>query len=205
MNLDSFWPTIGVIGIVAAWILLVVGILFLGFRLSRRGPRPKVDKRDALSYYGLAIEAVAFGLMWFVRRPWGSPLFPASALVQALVALVTVLLAAWSVGLVLSGVRTLDKQLNVGAKIIAGHDLITTGPFAIVRNPMYSGVMTCLLATGLALSRWWMIVPALALFVCGTSLRIRSEEKLLRAAFGAAFEEYARHVPALLPRFWQQR
>jgi protein-S-isoprenylcysteine O-methyltransferase Ste14 len=202
VNSGAFWPTIAVVGVIAAWILLILGILLLGFVLSRRGPRPKVARRDALSYYGLAIEAVAFALIWIIRRPFGDPLFPTPLLVQALVALITILLAAWSVGLVLSGVRTLDKQLNVGAKIVTGHDLIMTGPFAIVRNPMYSGVMTMLLATGLAFSRWWIIVPALVLFVCGTSLRIRSEEKLLRETFGDTFHDYARRVPALLPRLW---
>jgi protein-S-isoprenylcysteine O-methyltransferase Ste14 len=56
-----------------------------------------------------------------------------------------------------------------------------------------------LLATGLTMSRWTTLLVASAVFVAGTLIRIRSEEKLLRQAFGAAFEEYAREVPALIP------
>jgi protein-S-isoprenylcysteine O-methyltransferase Ste14 len=43
------------------------------------------------------------------------------------------------------------------------------------------------------------LLAASAVFVAGTLIRIRTEEKLLCQAFGAAFDEYARKVPALIP------
>src|SRR5260370_35260496 len=56
-----------------------------------------------------------------------------------------------------------------------------------------------LLATGLAAGRWIQLLVAIVLFAAGTWIRIRSEERLLRQAFGSGFEEYARKVPALIP------
>jgi protein-S-isoprenylcysteine O-methyltransferase Ste14 len=56
-----------------------------------------------------------------------------------------------------------------------------------------------LLATGLAAGRWVPLLAAIMLFAAGTYIRIRSEERLLRQAFGSDFEEYARNVPALIP------
>jgi protein-S-isoprenylcysteine O-methyltransferase Ste14 len=56
-----------------------------------------------------------------------------------------------------------------------------------------------LLATGLAVSHWIALAAALVVFAIGTWIRVRSEEKLLRGAFGAEFEEYAREVPAVVP------
>jgi protein-S-isoprenylcysteine O-methyltransferase Ste14 len=81
-----------------------------------------------------------------------------------------------------------------------GHELVMRGPYGIVRNPIYLGMFGILVATGLAVSRWQALVTSVVLFLTGTELRIRSEEKLLRPAFGEKFEEYARRVPAFFPR-----
>jgi len=56
-----------------------------------------------------------------------------------------------------------------------------------------------LLATGLAKSHWIAVAVAIAIYAAGTVIRIRSEEKLLREAFGKRFEDYARRVPAVVP------
>jgi protein-S-isoprenylcysteine O-methyltransferase Ste14 len=56
-----------------------------------------------------------------------------------------------------------------------------------------------LVATGLALSHLIALLAALIVFFIGTIIRIRSEEKLLRSAFGEQFENYARRVPAIIP------
>jgi protein-S-isoprenylcysteine O-methyltransferase Ste14 len=59
-----------------------------------------------------------------------------------------------------------------------------------------------ILATGLAVSYWFILLLALSLYWLGTMIRIRSEERLLKAEFGARFDEFARRVPALIPRFF---
>jgi protein-S-isoprenylcysteine O-methyltransferase Ste14 len=56
-----------------------------------------------------------------------------------------------------------------------------------------------LLATGLAISQWAALLVALIIFFIGTTIRVRSEEKLLREAFGEKFEVYARNVRAFVP------
>ena len=97
----------------------------------------------------------------------------------------------------MSAVRTLGKQWAIAARLVEGHKLITEGPYGWVRNPIYTGML--LLATGLAVSRWIALPAAIALFGMGTVIRVRSEEKLLREAFGEEFEQYTRRVPAVLP------
>ena len=68
-----------------------------------------------------------------------------------------------------------------------------------MRHPIYSGMLGMLLATGLAVSHWAALPGALIIFFIGTTIRVRSEEKLLREAFGEQFETYARTVRAIVP------
>ena len=88
---------------------------------------------------------------------------------------------------------------DLAARLVEGHTLIQDGPYRFVRNPIYTGMFGMLLATGLAAGRWIPLLVGIVLFTAGTYIRIRSEERLLRQAFGSEFEDYVRKVPALIP------
>jgi protein-S-isoprenylcysteine O-methyltransferase Ste14 len=96
-------------------------------------------------------------------------------------------------------VRALGKQWSLTARVTEGHRLVIEGPYRIVRNPIYTGMLGMLLATGFAFSRWPALVVGVVVFITGTMIRVRSEEKLLRETFGEEFEAYAKRVPALIP------
>ena len=98
-----------------------------------------------------------------------------------------------------SAARTLGKQWALAARLVEGHELIQDGPYRFVRNPIYTGMFGMLIATGLAVTTWPLLLVATILFALGTYVRVRIEEKLLRQAFGERFEQYARKVPALIP------
>ncbi len=133
------------------------------------------------------------------RRP-GTPLFPLPRPLEPALAAVSLALAAGSVWLVLAAVRRLGKQWSFAARLVEEHKLVTEGPYGVVHNPIYTGMFGLLVASALAVSHWIGLVAAVALFGIGLAMRIRSEEKLLRSAFGAEFEVYARRVPAVFPR-----
>jgi len=118
---------------------------------------------------------------------------------ECVLAAMTIAIALGSVWLVDAASRRLGKQWALAARLVEGHDLITDGPYRWVRNPIYLGMLGLLVATGLALTRLSIAIVATLVFFAGTVIRIRSEERLLRQAFGAAFEGYARKVPALIP------
>ena len=88
------------------------------------------------------------------------------------------------------------------AQLFTGHELVTRGPFAIVRHPMYLGLAMAALGGLLLYQTWTMLVfSLLAPFVLR---RARREEELLAAAFGKQWQEYCRRVPAFLPRLWRK-
>jgi len=82
-----------------------------------------------------------------------------------------------------------------------GHHVVTIGPYAVVRHPIYAGVMTAIVATALVEWRWPAILGAI-IIAFSFWLRARVEEKFLRDELGRdTYDIYARRVPMLIP-FW---
>ncbi len=96
-------------------------------------------------------------------------------------------------------VRHLGKQLRILAGLYADHELIRSGPYAVVRHPVYASLFLIMLATGLLFARWPVLLVGVALYMVGTEIRIHAEEGLLVERFGEQFEAYRREVPAYLP------
>jgi protein-S-isoprenylcysteine O-methyltransferase Ste14 len=79
--------------------------------------------------------------------------------------------------------------------------VISTGPYAIVRHPMYSGAIVMLFGTPLALRSWWGLLPFAAItFII--RWRLLQEEKFLAQNL-ADYSEYCRRVKyRLVPSIW---
>jgi protein-S-isoprenylcysteine O-methyltransferase Ste14 len=189
-----------VIGHTTAVLVLAAWFAFAAIFVLRRKPAGVTEaKRATVARFGIMLQGIGFGIVWGFRRPLRWPMSPSVIGELALGALAVVL--AWaSCWWCLRSVQTLGKQWTVQARLIHEHELITTGPFGIVRNPIYLGMFGLLLATGLTFSRWWAVLCAVIVFLVGNQIRIRAEERLLREAFGSKFDDYARRVPAFLPR-----
>jgi protein-S-isoprenylcysteine O-methyltransferase Ste14 len=83
----------------------------------------------------------------------------------------------------------LGRNWSSSVTIKQGHELITTGPYAVVRHPIY---------TGIAISQVrGLIVVALVFFAFW--LKFRMEEKWMRSQFGETYATYARKTAALVP------
>ena len=82
-----------------------------------------------------------------------------------------------------------------------GQQVISTGPYAIVRHPMYAMSVALYLATPVALGSWWAVLPALA-FIPVFVLRIGDEEQVLVRDL-PGYDEYRRKVRwRLVPLIW---
>jgi len=80
-----------------------------------------------------------------------------------------------------------------------GFILIQTGPYALVRNPMYLGILFIGLGIGMMLFNWGALVVFLSIFVIRYLLLIFKEEKKLKVLFPADYPLYKKKVPRLLP------
>lgn len=81
----------------------------------------------------------------------------------------------------------------------AGHSLLTSGPYALIRNPMYLGII--LIGSGVVLFVFhlWVFMIFALVFILRYVHVIIGEEKILLSAFGEEYKDYMRRVPRLLP------
>ena len=80
-----------------------------------------------------------------------------------------------------------------------GHQIVDTGPYALVRHPIYTGLIIALLATAAAEGRITGLIGA-AFVTFGIWLKARTEERFLMAELGQeVYGSYCRRVPMLVP------
>jgi protein-S-isoprenylcysteine O-methyltransferase Ste14 len=164
--------------------------------VSRPAPIERATGPLALvNYVGIALFivvglAVAITLGGTVRNPTGLP-GDAIRVLGVAVLCAAGFLAAW-------GIRTMGKHLVAPAEVRPDTELVTTGPFGLVRHPMYLSVLMLWAGGMLALLSWALAVGP-ALLVPAFCLRARAEEELLTRHFGAAYSAYIARVPMMLP------
>lgn len=186
------WWTIAVV--YGYWVLYSL-ILIVQFRRVRRDRSEseqarRNDYRDPRSMWGLALEGVSFMVVWSFMEQH-PPTFGVTIAATAL--------AAVSILMTWAAVRELGLHFRIKAVVTTDHELIHTGPYALVRHPIYLGLMGMLLATGLMVSRVWSLLLATAIFIAGTEIRVSVEENLLRKRFGPEFDHYRSRVKAYVP------
>jgi protein-S-isoprenylcysteine O-methyltransferase Ste14 len=82
-----------------------------------------------------------------------------------------------------------------------GHTVVSSGPYRIVRHPLYAGVLIFFPATALLLGSWWGVAAAIP-FAVGLVARTALEDRELQRRLDG-YPDYARRVPyRLIPRVW---
>jgi protein-S-isoprenylcysteine O-methyltransferase Ste14 len=82
------------------------------------------------------------------------------------------------------------------------HRLVDTGPYAFVRHPIYTGIITALVATA-AIEATLVALVGATLICSGLWLKARAEERFLMVELGPDdYKSYCRRVPMLIPFLW---
>jgi protein-S-isoprenylcysteine O-methyltransferase Ste14 len=138
-----------------------------------------------------ALPGLDYRLGWS-QRTWGAA--PAWLSLLAEAAIVGGLATVFQV-------MKVNRYAAVTVEVEAGQTVVTSGPYAVVRHPMYTGLLAIFLAMPLALGST-VLWPASALLVPALMLRLLNEEKLLKRDL-AGYEAYCRKTRfRLLPYVW---
>jgi protein-S-isoprenylcysteine O-methyltransferase Ste14 len=177
------------------WILWIVSWLVAARWRDRAAKRPPVASEIVYRVLILAGSALEFAVIPYTslaRRIWTLP----RDIAWTCVAIVPVGMAfAWWARV------HLGRLWSSSVTRKADHHVVDTGPYGIVRHPIYTGVIASILATAVVQGSSGAILGA-ACFVWGFYLKARLEEAFLRAELGeAAYDAYRRRVPMLVPFF----
>jgi protein-S-isoprenylcysteine O-methyltransferase Ste14 len=176
---------IAIAGLSACWTAWLTVFLI---KLART-PKRKSDITVRSGAWGFLLQCLAYFPVWTPvphERPVG---VLAIGLVLAAVGVVTTWLAMPALG----------KQWRLQPGLYPDHELVRRGPYRIVRHPIYASMLAMFLANALILSTWQLAFPALAVFIAGTEIRVRAEDKLLASRFGGQFRDYRASTPAYVP------
>ena len=78
------------------------------------------------------------------------------------------------------------------------HELVRSGPYGVVRHPIYTGLLLALLGTAVAIGEWRGLLGFAAIGI-GFLIKIRTEERFMSEIFGEKYARYRAQVPALIP------
>lgn len=188
----------------AAWVWLVGLIGWFAIRLPyhRRARRIEVvaHRRSGRDRLALLLATFGVGVIPILYLATGAPRFAAypfepwmgwsGSVCQVLFLLLFALTH-----------QQLGRQWSATLEIRAEHKLVTDGLYKYIRHPMYASFWLWALAQAFLLPNWVAGLAGLAGVAVLYFSRVPQEERLLREAFGAPYDDYATRTGRILPRF----
>jgi protein-S-isoprenylcysteine O-methyltransferase Ste14 len=167
------WIFIGLLGVLSAAITLYLAVCdpALLERRLRAGPGAEQERSQKIIQIMTSAMLCTMMVVSGFDHHWHWSDVPQGLVVAADIAFVL----AFAVIFVVFRVNTYTSGV---VEIAEGQRVISTGPYALVRHPMYTGGIVFILATPLMLGSWWALIPAIV--VCGgIVVRLLDEERFL--------------------------
>jgi protein-S-isoprenylcysteine O-methyltransferase Ste14 len=195
MMTDELAPRLG---FSVVWIIIFVGIAWVV-----NATRASAGKQLRTEVGWLRVAAVVLAVPYFIGAiaylifpSWIPNRIPLPDLIRWFM----LCLSTMGVVFMLWGLRVLGKNWAPSTTGVRGGTvLVTSGPYAIVRNPIYVGALILLPCMALVAASWLMLLPGVALTII-LYIQVGIEEASLMAHFGDAYREYMKRTPRLLPK-----
>jgi protein-S-isoprenylcysteine O-methyltransferase Ste14 len=180
--------TVASIELYAIWVLWFWPYVFRAPKVQRR----KSTTMRGPSIVGVLLEAAGIFIAWGFHA-LAAPRTSARAMLAALIIGVAGIWLMWT------AITHLGRQFRIQAGLYEDHQLVRSGPYAVVRHPIYASLLALTLATGILMAQWHWLTVGLALCIAGNEIRVRAEDRLLEGRFGEEFREYRTKVRAYVP------
>ena len=177
--------------VIGCWGVFIVFWMVSAFAVKPTKAQQPLPQR--LLYLAITVGAVVLLNGSARMMHWDRAILPRSVVLGILAdALVLV-----GLGVTLWARVTLGGNWSARVTLKEGHELITRGPYRVVRHPIYSGLLLMILGTAVLIGRVGAFV-VLAFCFCGLWMKLRQEEVLLTGHL-PGYSEYMRRTKALVP------
>ena len=183
--------------------MLIMRVAF-SFRMRRMGERTMPDKQ-AIEHEGVFLFAmrvvlffllIAILVLYAINHAWMKALSFSLPVwlrwVGFIIGWLGVLLTGWSE-------LELDRQFSPQLQLRQDHQLITSGPYGIIRHPLYTGIFTFGLNLALVSANWFF-VAFFVMSLFGLGLRVPKEERMMVEQFGEEYRAYTQRTGRYLPK-----
>ena len=188
----------------AGWLFLALVIVFFGMEIIQFfRQRPWRADATRISTPAFWVGVTLWTLVATVMLHGASRLVPGATMGDgATVFAVGIVLFAGGAGLRWASFWALGQYFTFTVDVSAGQDIVTRGPYRVLRHPGYAGGLLAMIGIGVTYANWvglaGFVVPAVVIIVW----RIRIEEAALAQTAGAPYRAYAAHHKRLVPLVW---
>jgi protein-S-isoprenylcysteine O-methyltransferase Ste14 len=96
---------------------------------------------------------------------------------------------------------TIGRNWSGTVTMKESHELVQTGPYALMRHPIYTGILLMVLGTAIAIGQWRALLAVLLVLI-SFRIKLQLEEKYMVELFGPAYVAYRQRVAMLIPGLW---
>jgi protein-S-isoprenylcysteine O-methyltransferase Ste14 len=163
-----------------------------------RVKRTKAAEKSSDRLATMVVMIVSFILLfyeWTAFGPLGRRFLPA----QGWIAWAGVGVTSLGIAIAVWARYCLGENWSARVTLKEGHRLIRSGPYRLVRHPIYTGMLLGAVGRSLTVGEWRGVV-AVALIVLAHSRKAMREERMLTAEFGEEYTAYRRRTGFLFPR-----
>jgi protein-S-isoprenylcysteine O-methyltransferase Ste14 len=189
---------------ISGWLICALWLALLGYwGLSARAVKQSMDLRwiwwreiaVRLGLFALVVQLLQLAVVGNALPLPNTRLYAPNA--SMLMSLVGLLVSALGIGLAILARAHLARTWGVPMASKENPELVTTGPYALVRHPIYSGMLLAMVGSAIGQSVLWL----LPLVVYGPNFirSARREEKLLLERFPDRYRAYMKRTRMLLP------
>jgi protein-S-isoprenylcysteine O-methyltransferase Ste14 len=180
-------------------VYMIWGIFFTYWFLSSLFNKAKTERQESIAYRLLYLTLLGFAVSLIVFDPiiFG-PLLWHFLPVGTISYLPGFVLLVFGLGFAVWARIHLGRYWSARISLVKNHQLIQSGPYRLVRNPIYFGALVAVFGTAIVVGEIRALI-AFPLTLAAFLLKISQEERWLRERFDLEFVEYQHKVKSLIP------